>query len=151
MINIVNDYNQHVFSKKFEQNLSEQEFIMVKNIFVDQTEYWAFRQRIDGSDDENMSKYNWILNMKPEFKRLVIEFNIFMKNTPGTVSLREDRFTFQLRFARNLIYHCNDYKEKCKKIFSSNDPNDILSEIEKIFPRFITFLFDYHKIQKDYF
>jgi hypothetical protein len=33
---------------------------MVKNIFVDQTEYWAFRQRIDGSADQNTSKYNWI-------------------------------------------------------------------------------------------
>ena len=33
---------------------------MMKNIFVDQIEYWAFRERVDGSTDSNANKYNWI-------------------------------------------------------------------------------------------
>lgn len=83
-------------------------------MFVDQIEYWAFRERVDGSTDSKSNKYNWIQKFSPELKELVIDFNRFKKeNTKGTIALKEDRFAFQLRFVKNLIYHCDDYKEKC--------------------------------------
>lgn len=65
------------------------------------------------------------------------------ENTTGTVALKENRFTFQLRFIRNLIYHCNDYKDQCQNIFNSSHPNDIIEQIEQIFPKLITFVYDY--------
>jgi hypothetical protein len=42
--------------------------------------------------------------------------------------------------------HPSKYKRICLKIFKSDDPNRIISEVEDIYPRFITFVFDVYRV-----
>lgn len=57
---------------------------MLKNLFVDWTEYHAFCQRID-NDIQEKTCYNWV---KSSLKDLVTKFNKFMVNhTEGTAAL----------------------------------------------------------------
>lgn len=120
LINLANDYNQNVLSSKFDPKMDKSRFKILKNIISDWVEYHSYIQRIDNNENLKLHCYNWL---KPQLLDLIVKFNIFIrKDTNGTVELREDKFTYHLRFLRNLLFHVNDYKTECRDVFQSIDP-----------------------------